>query len=66
MQMTYIMIFLLFIPLLMLAYGISGLIIAARSKNPVVKWGIGSTAVLSLICLVVGALLIFGGAAIRN
>tara|TARA_R110002096_G_scaffold72931_1_gene173064 strand:+ start:8365 stop:8553 length:189 start_codon:yes stop_codon:yes gene_type:complete len=54
---------LLLLPILLaaVAYVIAGFIIACRTKNPVVRWGFGVSAALTLLALIFGAFVVFFG-----
>ncbi len=59
--MSIPMVFLLILvaPLLALAYVVCGTIIAFRTKNPVVRWGFGLTALLTLLALVLAGVMVW-------
>ncbi|MEM1293720.1 MAG: hypothetical protein AAGH89_00050 [Verrucomicrobiota bacterium] len=44
-----------------IAFVIAGLVIAFRSKNPVVRWGFGASAAIVLMALLFGAYVLFSG-----
>ena len=56
----------LVVPLVAFAFAISAIVVAARSKNPVVRWGFGAAAVITLLALMFGSFIIFGGSLLPN
>ncbi len=56
----------LLVPLAAFVFMICAFVIAFRTKNPVVRWGLGSAAVITLLALTLGTFIIFGGFALPN